>query len=91
MSIENTKSLHSISESRDGSSLWKDAWVRLRANRLATLSLYFFILVSSLTVVGPEIISTSYEEQDLNNTFASPGSTHFFGTDNLGRDLFALV
>ena len=91
MSIENTKSLHSISESRDGSSLWKDAWVRLRANRLATLSLYFFILVSSLTVVGPEIISTSYEEQDLNNTFASPGSTHFFGTDNLGRDLFARV
>jgi len=91
MSIEKTKSLHSISESRDGSSLWKDAWVRLRANRLATLSLYFFILVSSLTVVGPEIISTSYEEQDLNNTFASPGSTHFFGTDNLGRDLFARV
>ena len=91
MSIENTKSLHSISESRDGSSLWKDAWVRLRANRLATLSLYFFILVSSLTIVGPEIISTSYEEQDLNNTFASPGSTHFFGTDNLGRDLFARV
>ena len=91
MSIENTKSLHSISESRDGSSLWKDAWVRLRANRLATLSLYFFILVSSLTVVGPEIISTSYEEQDLNNTFASPGSTHFFGTDNLGRDLFSRV
>ena len=91
MSIENTKSLHSISESRDGSSLWKDAWVRLRTNRLATLSLYFFILVSSLTVVGPEIISTSYEEQDLNNTFASPGSTHFFGTDNLGRDLFARV
>lgn len=91
MSIENTKVQNFISSSPKSSSLWRDAWIRLRANRLATLSLFFFILVSILTIIGPEIISTSYDEQDLNNTFAAPGSTHLFGTDNLGRDLFARV
>ena len=91
MSIENTKVQNLISSTPKSSSLWRDAWIRLRANRLAALSLFFFILVSILTIIGPEIISTSYDEQDLNNTFAAPGSTHLFGTDNLGRDLFARV
>ena len=91
MSIESAKAQNLISETPEGSSLWRDAWIRLRANRLATISLFFFIFISILTIIGPEVISTSYEDQDLNNTFAKPGSTHFFGTDNLGRDLFARV
>ena len=91
MSIESAKAHNLISETPEGSSLWRDAWIRLRANRLATISLFFFIFISILTIIGPEVISTSYEDQDLNNTFAKPGSTHLFGTDNLGRDLFARV
>ena len=91
MSIESAKAQNLISESPEGASLWRDAWIRLRANRLATLSLFFFIFISILTIIGPEIISTSYEDQNLNNTFATPGSSHLFGTDNLGRDLFARV
>lgn len=91
MSIESAKAQNLISESSEGSSLWKDAWIRLRANRLATISLYFFIFISMITIIGPEVISYSYEEQDLNQTFLSPSSTHLFGTDNLGRDLFARV
>jgi oligopeptide transport system permease protein len=91
MSIESAKSKDFISEDPSGSSLWKDAWIRLRANRLATISLYFFIFISLLTILGPEIVTFSYQEQDLNNTFAPPGADSLFGTDNLGRDLFARV
>ena len=91
MSIESAKAQNLISESPEGSSLWRDAWIRLRANRLATFSLFFFIFISILTIIGPEIISISYESQDLDNTFTPPGSSHLFGTDNLGRDLFARV
>ena len=91
MSIESAKSKDFISVDPSGSSLWKDAWIRLRANRLATISLYFFIFISLLTILGPEIITSSYEDQDLNNTFAPPGKESLFGTDNLGRDLFARV
>ena len=91
MSIESAKTQNLIAEPSEGSSLWRDAWIRLRANRLASLSLFFFIFISIFSLIGPEMISTSYEDQNLNNTFASPGSTHLFGTDNLGRDLFARV
>ena len=91
MSIESAKSKDFISEDPGGSSPWKDAWIRLRANRLATISLYFFIFISSLTILGPEIVTFSYQEQDLNNTFAPPDADSLFGTDNLGRDLFARV
>ena len=91
MSIESAKTQNLIAEPSEGSSLWRDAWIRLRANRLASLSLFFLFLFQFFSLIGPEIISTSYEDQNLNNTFASPGSTHLFGTDNLGRDLFARV
>ena len=91
MSIESAKSKDFISENPSGSSLWKDAWIRLRANRLATISLYFFIFISLLTLLGPEIVTFSYEDQNLNRTFAPPGAESLFGTDNLGRDLFARV
>jgi oligopeptide transport system permease protein len=91
MSIESSKSRDFISEDPSGSSLWKDAWIRLRANRLATISLYFFIFISLLTILGPEILTSSSEEQDLNNTFAPPSAKSIFGTDNLGRDLFTRV
>ena len=91
MSIESAKTQNLIAEPSEGSSLWRDAWIRLRANRLASISLFFFIFISIFSLIGPEMISTSYEDQNLNNTFASPGSTHLFGTDNLGRDLCARV
>ena len=89
MSIERAKSKECISENPSGSSLWKDAWIRLRANRLATISLYFFIFISLLTILGPEILTSSYDDQNLDNTFAPPSKESLFGTDNLGRDLFA--
>ena len=91
MSIESAKAKELVSENPGESSLWGDAWIRLRANRLATVSLFFFVLITVITIIGPEIFSLEYDQQDLDNTFSAPNSSHFFGTDNLGRDLFARV
>ena len=49
----------------EGSSLWHDAWIRLRKNKLAVAGgcvLIFLILVALLT---PWIAPYSYEEQNL--------------------------
>jgi oligopeptide transport system permease protein len=75
----------------EDSSLWRDAWLRLKANRMAVAGFVFFVFVTVLSIIGPVITSYEYDDQDLENTFATPSSEHWFGTDNLGRDLFSRV
>jgi oligopeptide transport system permease protein len=75
----------------EASSLWRDAWLRLKANRMAVAGFVFFVFVTLISIIGPEISSYDYDQQDLENTFASPSAEHWFGTDNLGRDLFSRV
>ena len=73
-----------------GTSLGRDAWLRLRKNPVAMVSLFFLILVVFLCFVfawfcsNPNVIS-------LTNKFAPPSAEHWFGTDQLGRDLFSRI
>ncbi len=70
-----------------GSSLWHDAWLRLRKNRLAVFGMAALTVITLACVIGPLISPYGYEQQDLRNTFAPPGAQHWLGTDQLGRDL----
>ncbi len=74
-----------------GSSPWRDARHRLQRNRLAVAGAVTLLLLAAACVLGPLLSSFGYAEQDLNNTFAPPGSTHWLGTDQLGRDLLVRV
>lgn len=74
-----------------GTSLWADAWSRLRKNRLALLSFWMLIAIALFCFLGPFLVSTEYIDQDLQQTLQPPGTTHFFGTDDLGRDQFVRV
>jgi oligopeptide transport system permease protein len=76
--------------------LWRDAFGRLRKNRLAILGLVLVSLLLFAGVFGPIIAPWDYKVQDLQAIFAngnrplpafSPG--HLLGTDSLGRDLFS--
>jgi oligopeptide transport system permease protein len=70
-----------------GTSLWRDAWYRLRKNKLALFGLYALSTIAVACIVGPWISPYGYEQQDLLNTFARPGAKHWLGADQLGRDL----
>jgi oligopeptide transport system permease protein len=76
---------------RPSMTYWQDAWRRLKQNKVATFSLVLLIVISLMTIIGPIIAKFSYEvtNNDLINT--NPSGLHWFGTDNLGRDLFARV
>lgn len=75
-----------------GSSLWKDAWHRLAHNRAAILSLFVLIIILLLCFVGPWLpVVQSPTLIDLGNPSAAPSAAHWFGTDQLGRDLFSRV
>ena len=73
-----------------GSSLWRDAWYRLRRNRLAVAGGIILIALTLLCVVGP-FFSQAYQDQNLNLGATPPSAAHWLGTDTLGRDLFARV
>jgi len=77
-----------------GSSLWSDAWQRLRKNSLAMagLAIILFILISCF--IGPllfGILDINANSQDPANSFAKPSGKHWLGTDQLGRDLMARI
>ena len=73
-----------------GSSLWQDAWHRLRKNRLAVLGGLVVIVLAALCLVGP-IFAPSYQEQNLDLGAVAPNAQHWLGTDTLGRDLFSRI
>lgn len=74
-----------------GRSLWADARARLFANRAAMLSLFVLSCMVLLILLGPLFSPWAYDYIDFDGEWKSPPQMegmHFFGTDNLGRDLF---
>jgi len=74
-----------------GTSLWRDAWHRLRRNKLAVAGAALLLLMAVTVVAGPCISPYSYEDQDLALGPQGPSLEHWFGTDWLGRDLLTRV
>lgn len=74
-----------------GVSLWQDAWVRLRKNKLAMLGLGILAFVIIVCVLAPWIMPYGYEEQDLRLGASAPSAAHWLGTDTFGRDLLTRI
>ena len=74
-----------------GASLWRDAWQRLRKNKMAVgggITLLLFIVVALLT---PWLAPYSYEAQNLDLGASPPSVAHWLGTDVFGRDVLTQV
>jgi oligopeptide transport system permease protein len=69
----------------------RDAWLALRRNRSATLSLVVLVALAALVVIAPFFSPFSFDRADFDRITQAPSlaSGHIFGTDTLGRDLFA--
>jgi oligopeptide transport system permease protein len=77
---------------RRPNSLWADAWRRLRRNRVAVISGVVLIAISLLTILAPWIPGVADPAaQNLKLGATAPSIAHWFGTDDLGRDLLARV
>lgn len=74
-----------------GISYWKDAWIRLRANCPATIGLIVLMVFIVCAIVIPFISGHTYYETHLALKNQSPSSRFWFGTDELGRDLFTRI
>lgn len=69
-------------------SYWEDAWRRLKTNYLAMFGLISLSLLLFMAIIGPFLSSYTYYETQLPLKNHPPNSTFWFGTDELGRDLF---
>lgn len=72
-------------------SFWQEAWIRLRANKLAMAGLIIIILMALLAILGPILTDQSYSKQVLLDANQKPSAAHWFGTDELGRDVYARI
>ncbi|MGO7866557.1 ABC transporter permease [Rhizobium ruizarguesonis] len=72
-------------------SLWRDAWYRLKRNRLAIFGLVIVVILAFTAIFGPYLTPYDYLSQDLNARNVLPSMSHLFGTDDLGRDVFSRV
>jgi ABC-type dipeptide/oligopeptide/nickel transport system permease subunit len=66
------------------------AWARLRKNPVAVGAMLILAFIALMAVFGPFFYhvdphATSREQ------YAPPSASHFFGTDNNGRDSFARI
>lgn len=73
---------------RPSLSYWKDAWKRLVKNKLAMLGFVFLIGLIVMAAIGPIISPHDVTKQTLSNQNLPPSGNHWFGTDDMGRDVF---
>lgn len=73
------------------SSLYKDAWKRLRKNKLAMLGLGIVIVLILIAIFASFIAPYNPIERIKEESSLSPSRIHLFGTDLLGRDIFSRV
>ncbi|HCM27092.1 MAG TPA: peptide ABC transporter, partial [Treponema sp.] len=67
------------------------AFNRLIANKLAMIGLIVVALLILIALIGPFITPYDFLSQDLMSRNQPPTSLHWFGTDDLGRDVLSRV
>ena len=80
---------------RESITYWKDAMRRLKANKVAMISLAVILLIVVFAFIGPLLMPYTYDQQIRGHERLAPIISgeffHPFGTDNLGRDLCVRV
>ena len=84
---------------------WLEMWRSLLANKAATISLFFILFLVIIAIFVPmfmpkgtstDPLSSSVKlynpvVTNMSDVLQNPGAKHWFGTDNLGMDIFSRV
>lgn len=73
--------------------LWREAWIRMRRNRSSIVGMVLLSIIILLAVFANVIApyDQTVTKIDMLHRLAPPSAEHIFGTDELGRDLFARI
>lgn len=85
------KSQRPVTTLRKSLTFWQDAWRRLKANKTAIASLWVLFTLILLSIFAPFFSSYTYYDTHLELKNMAPGSQFWFGSDDLGRDIFTRI
>ena len=72
-------------------SLWKDAFRRMRKNKMAMLGAIIIVTLFILAIFAPYIAPYHYTEGSLKDNYAKPGDKYLLGADFMGRDVLSRI
>lgn len=89
MAEENVLSTSGAAEKPE--SRFKSMWDAFKKNKAALFGLFVIIFLVVIAIIGPFITPYEPNKQIMADANQGPSAAHFFGTDNLGRDIFSRI
>ena len=80
-----------LDQIEQGTSLGKDAWLRLRKNKLAMASLILFVFIALLCFMGPFFGVQDPTATHLDAKSQPPNKDFLLGSEHLGRDILSRI
>lgn len=66
-------------------------WYKFRKNPLTLLGVIVLLVIILMSVFAPLISSYEPTKINIKERFAAPSASHWFGTDEVGRDIFTRI
>ncbi|WP_153731804.1 ABC transporter permease [Sporosarcina obsidiansis] len=73
---------------RPSVSAFKESVINIVKNKMAVIGFILIVVIFFLAIFGPHMVNYGHSEQILEDANLPPSLDHWFGTDNLGRDMW---
>ena len=78
-----------LTEHQEG--YWRIVWRRFKRHRVAYVGFFFFVFLLLLVILGPHVVPYQLDQVSLGKRMHMPSASHWFGTDELGRDTWVRI
>ncbi|WP_341321476.1 nickel transporter permease [Solibacillus sp. FSL H8-0523] len=85
------KNPSNVQKSSPRAEAFKTFMKRLLKNKAAVVGGLIILFIILVGLIGPFLVKTDPNAQNLLNKLQAPSKEHWFGTDNFGRDIFSRI